>query len=387
MTSEKLYGILKFIDGLDRKLELQKSLEQVGEALTSLTSQPANPQHQSSLVAALAKLQASVATMSISITPSQFSAIKAMGGEEFFDPGIFDKIKSSVQLNAMTPSVARDFVVELASRRSSFLSTIRSAKQALEGLNVKEAELGAGKADVAFLIPRDIFENKLGPFAKELGFINRLIEHYSEAVTGKIQTAEVEQLSSSVPTVALLAAIPVISLIATVVNKFLEAWERIEKIRKIRTELTEVGLSKSALDEVTEQITTTVNEVVEESTRLVLANYKGDGSRKNELENAVRQDTKRLFGQIERGLTVEFRAVAEEGGEDNEEQKMLRDIEGLGGTMEFPAIAKEPVMLHSGEVLEGEIVGVKQVRKSVQKTTTSKRTVHKDGGTEDPKGG
>ena len=46
--------------------------------------------------------------MKTAISPSQLAAIKAMGGEEFFDPSIFEKVKNTVQMNAMTPAVASD---------------------------------------------------------------------------------------------------------------------------------------------------------------------------------------------------------------------------------------------------------------------------------------
>jgi hypothetical protein len=49
MTSEKLYGLIKFLDTLDTKLGLQKSLEAVVTALTNLVTSPAQPQYQSDL--------------------------------------------------------------------------------------------------------------------------------------------------------------------------------------------------------------------------------------------------------------------------------------------------------------------------------------------------
>jgi len=49
MTSQKLYESLKFIDALDRKLELQPKLEAVKSSLANLVSQPAQPQFQSAL--------------------------------------------------------------------------------------------------------------------------------------------------------------------------------------------------------------------------------------------------------------------------------------------------------------------------------------------------
>jgi hypothetical protein len=247
-------------------------------------------------------------------------------------------------------------------------------------LKIQDSTLEAGSADVAFLIPRDIFDNKLGPFVKELGFINRLIEHYSEAITGEIQPAELEQLSSSVPTVALIAALPVIAVIAAVVDKFLGVWEKIEKIRKIRAELVEIGMKKSAVEELDEEITTKVDEVVEESVSLVLANYKGESGRKSELDTALRQDTRRLLGQIERGLTIEFRAKADKDKDkEDENRKLLENIENLGKVIKFPEIAKAPMLLGSGEILEGEIRTIKHTKKATtRKTTASKKEAQKE---------
>ncbi len=377
MTSEKLYELLKFLETLDTKLGLQANLEAVGTTLNNLASSPAQPQYQNSLASALAALEAAASNLCSSISPSQFAAISAMGGEEFFDPSISGKVKTAVQMNAMTPSVARDFVQDLASRRSSFLSTVRTARQSLEQLRVSESTLQAGSADLAFQIPHEIFQSELGSFAKELRFINRLIEHYSEAITGTAEPAKLEQLSSSVPTVALIASVPVIGAIATVVNMFLTAWERIEKIRKIRGELVDIGMNGDALDQLTEQITTTVDEVVEESTVLVLAKYDGDGGRKRELENAVRQDTRRLFGQIERGLTIEFRANSDGDDEDGGNQAALEGIDSLARTLRFPEVAREPMLLGSSEIVDGDIidggvVAVKQVRKTTTRKTVTK---------------
>ncbi len=300
-----------------------------------------------------------------------------MGGHDFFDPAISDVVKSSIQKNAMTPSVARDRVQDLATRRAAFMASIREARQSLEKLGIKTSALQPGSADLAFLIPRDIFDNRLEAFAKELTFISRLMGHLSEGLTSEAAQVELEQLSSSVPTVALVAGVGVISALASIVNKFLDAWTKIEKIRKMRAELSEICIKKMALDELTEQITTTVDDVVEEATELVLVNYKGTPERKNELSNAVRQDTLRLFGQIERGLTVEFRAVPSKEKE-TEEGKALANISDLSRVIQFPEVPKEPMLLLNGQILEGDIQAVKRTKTTTtRKATTSKKVVHK----------
>jgi hypothetical protein len=380
MTSQKLYEILTFLDALDRKLDFQTKLEAVKTSLTNLVNQPAQPQYQSALASALAAFEQAAAQLGELIASSQYAVVEGMGGEDFFDSSIAEKIKNSVQMNAMTPSVAKDFVEQLATRRAEFLTTVRSARLSLEKLKITASALEPGSADLAFLIPRDIFDNELAQFAKELIFISRLLQDFSEALTGKAEHVQLEQLSSSIPTVALAASVPVIGVIAVVVNKFLEAWEKIERIRKIRAELTEIGMRKAALDEIEETITTTVDEVVEASVELVLVKYQGAPERRNELANGIRQDTRRLFGQIERGLKVEFRAEPKKDG-DAEDRKALTDICDLARVMQFPQVAPEPMLLKGGEILEGDIQGVKQSKKTTtHKTTVSKKGAPKDGG-------
>jgi hypothetical protein len=374
MTAQKLYGTLKFLDALDSKFGLQTSLEAIREALTSLVGAPAQPTHQSALATAMAAFDAAAAKLSDSITPSQAAAIADMGGAEFFDPAIAEKVKLSIQSNAMTPSVARDFVQDLASRRATFLGVVRSAIQGLEKLNVRESALVPGTADLAFLIPRELFDHHLDEFAKELKFIDRLIRDLSEALTGQPQAVDLQELSSSIPTIAVGAGLIVIDRLATIVNKFLDAWKKLEEIRDIRARLKKVGRTGTHIeDELNEEITTIVEEVVEESTSIVLVDFKGEAVRRNELETAIKQDTKRLFGQIERGLTIEFRAVPNPNA-DEEDKKALGNVSALSRDMLFPEVTNEPLLLASGEVLEGEIRGMKATKKITKTSTTKKET-------------
>jgi hypothetical protein len=151
MTSQRLYGIIKYLDSLDQKLGLQTTLDTIRETLGTLVNSPAQPQYQNTLGTALGSLSAAVASMAASISPSQAAQIKELGGEEFFDPGMAQRIQLSVQTNAMTPAIARDFVQDFATRRATFLANIKSARQSLEKLGITESDLTPGTADVAFL--------------------------------------------------------------------------------------------------------------------------------------------------------------------------------------------------------------------------------------------
>jgi hypothetical protein len=373
MTSDKLYTLLKLLDRIDTQTEIQSTLEVVRDALVTLASAPAQPTHQSNLATALLNFHTSAAGLTGALTPAQEAEVQKMGGDGYFSPTIESTVRSWVQDNAMTPSVARDHVQDLANKRAAFLGTVRASIQSLGKLGIKENTLEPGAADISFLIPRDLFDNELGALSKELKFLDRLVRDVSEAATGSVQPVVLEQLSSSIPNVTVLADLAVVSVIGTIVNKFLDSWKKIEEIRHVRGLVAKLGGSKVAQDELEEQIETVVEEVVEESTQFVLSQYPATGNRKNELGNSIRQDAKRLFGQIERGLTVEVHAEPQKDSTEDQ-KKMIGEISQIRKTMAFPEVASNPMLLESGEVLEGEIKSAKHTKKTTSTTKTAKET-------------
>jgi hypothetical protein len=197
--------------------------------------------------------------------------------------------------------------------------------------------------------------------------------HFSEAVTGEPEPVVLEGLSSSIPTVALAANPKVAESIATSVDKFLEAWEKAERIRRIRQELIEIGLKQQTFDDLTHQITTIVDKVVEESLEITLNGYRHDPVRKQQLEAALRQDMRRLFGQIERGLTIQFRAKPRADA-DEADRIALETVDRMSHEMKFPEAVSEPMLLTASQVLEGDF----------DSTTVPKKTPAPQAATQDP---
>jgi hypothetical protein len=107
MTTNKFYETLKFIVSVDDQLRLQSTLETIRETLNNLVASPAQPQQQSSLATALDLFSTSAEGLPQMITSSQSSAIAEMGGGEFFDPLIAQKIQDSVSRNANADSGER----------------------------------------------------------------------------------------------------------------------------------------------------------------------------------------------------------------------------------------------------------------------------------------
>jgi hypothetical protein len=371
MTAGILNGTLRFMTQLDEQLKLQASLEGLGAALTAIVGSPANPSLQTNLGTSMDAFTEATQKMSAAITPSRAMAIEEIGGKEFYDPGMAALIRHSVQTNAMTPSVARDMVQDLASRRSTFLETLRSTLQGLNNLNIREEVLESGKADVSFVIPRDIFENDLHEFVDELRFIDRMVGHLNEAIRGERGHVPLRSLASSDPTVGLELAANVVGLIGKIVGGFLVTWKAVAEIKSIWERMKQAGIgSKHAAAEIEEEIKTKVDETVEESTKMVMIHYKGDPSRRNEIENAIRLDTKALYSRIERGMVVDVRANPDTTDADEETRQALDEVANLSGTLVFPPASRGALLLESPKLFNGEgVLVAKQETKVIKKST------------------
>jgi hypothetical protein len=354
MTVESFYETLKSAVEIDVRLRLQASLEAIRDTLNNLVTSPAHPEQQSNLASALKNFTTAAEELGKTLTPSQIASLADAGGAEYFDPSIADKVKTSVSTNAMTPSVARDYVQDLANRRARYLTTVEQTLSGLDKLGVSGQELAPGDSDMAFIVPPDLFDNQVASFAKELIFINNLVQHFSEALTGAPEPVLLQSLSSSMPTITVAASARVTEGIAIAVNQFLEAWEKADKIRRIRQELIDMGLKKQTFDDLTDQITNTVDQIVEDSIQATLSNYDHDSVRKRQLEVALRQDTRRLFGQIERGLAIHFRARPRADAPQLE-KIALETIDSMCREMHFPQKAAEPMLLTRSQVLEGDV--------------------------------
>jgi hypothetical protein len=377
MNVQTLATTLQFIVDLDSKLGLQTNLQSVRSSLDQLVQSPANPTQQSNLAVALAAFKEAAEKLGESISPPYRALIKELGDDRFFDPAIAEEVMASIASNAMTPSVARDFVQKLATEREAFLAVVRSTLEGVKRLGVQGEPLPAGSAQMAFMVPREIFENHLGEFAAELKFLNRLLTNVGEALTGQAEPVDLKNLSSSMPTIIIAAGLAAMNAVGNVVNKFLDAWKKAEEIREIRERVKKAGMRKpEMLTSLTEEITTIIEEVAEVSTTEIISQSTVEPGRKNELEAAIRRDVFKLFGQLERGLIVEIRVEPAGPKDKDSADPNLEGLRLLSRTLQFPPVSNEPVLLTNGDIDEPEPeFAIKRTStRRESKGTTSKRT-------------
>jgi hypothetical protein len=252
----------------------------------------------------------------------------------------------------MTPSVARDYVNEYCARRTGFLTSTNSLVGLLAPMmeqNVVENKFSLTYA--VFTIPRELFKNHLDELSSELKYVYLLIQHIDRALTGKVQSVEVRNLASSVPSIEIITGVQTLCALAEVTFSFLDVWEKIKKYRHIREECEEAGLvDKTIEDSVKNLIREEVDNAINASTKKLMSSSKG-GPEDKELETGIRKVIHKLYGQIERGLIVEIKTSDETQIKDEGKKKEIIALKSLSIKLQFPKAERSPMLLADGEVI------------------------------------
>jgi hypothetical protein len=176
--------------------------------------------------------------------------------------------------NPLSPVVAQQKLNTFASERQNYIQQITQLRDNLEAVGIRASSLQPGDAEIGFLLPRSLFNNRLDPLIKELRDIHRIIRAFSEATLGKVEEVEVREISTSDPFFFFHIDPMTIAALGAAVTWALNTWKQVEEIRRVRAETrrTDVLTEKEASDvfdrKITERIAaaidTKVNELVQD---------------------------------------------------------------------------------------------------------------------------
>lgn len=348
MNVQRLYEIVKYLRQVDSQLGIQSRLTELRDQLSSLASQPQNQTFQANVSAGLDTLRAVFAELKQRTTPAQEALIREINGMSYFSELLPQRIGNNLSQNAITPAVVSTEVNKIANDRQAYLSKLENIEQGLEALGVKGEAPEPGDVELGVLIPRSLFENSLGPLAKELAVVNRIIQIFTEVTTGTVQPTEVREISTSDPAFFLSAPVLTVLAIGKVVDWLTNKWKEIEEIRKLRAETKKLEI-ENALKAIDDKIDAIIKSSVQEQKDELIKLYKGDPGRKNELELGLEWALQSLVARIERGLTIEVRVLAppaETGDEDGAKQaEVYADIARVSHKLQFAQISQEQPIL------------------------------------------
>jgi hypothetical protein len=309
VNAERLKGILEFLLKIDSQHGIQSKINTLLEAINQLSSNPTNQTVQQSSAAALAVLEASVASMLASVSPAQQRAIVEIKAFPFFSQDMVSEISHAFAKNGMTPAVVQQQVQTLHQGRENYLNTLRTAVQALKTVGVETEALQPGQAEIGFMLPRELFHNELDGFQRELRTLNSIIRTFYEVTNVTPGPIEVRQIFTSDPIIFLGIDITVMAHVGHAVKWCVDTLKATMEIKKIIDMARAAKFEQPVVQVLEDQIQQQIEKCVKDKVDEILKDYNGPEPRKRELENPLTTSLEQILQRVERGMTVEIRLI------------------------------------------------------------------------------
>jgi hypothetical protein len=351
MNASRLQQFIKFLLTAEQRLGLQQKLSEFSTALTNLVAQPQAPAHQTAVANSINTLEESFRDFENALTPAQHSVLNEIGATAYFSASVVTTIRNSMAQNPLTPTVVQQSVNKIISQRVAYIEALKSAESSLTTLGVSSDDLAAGEAEIGFLIPRELFSNRLDLLVKELRDVELIIRQFSEVVVGSVEEVSVKQISTSNPIFFFGLDPTTVAAIAASITWMLNTWKQALEIKKKYNDLKELGLDEDVLGKIEANVKKKVEQSIKERAGELIREYRGDGGRKSELETGLKWAMQALMARVERGLIIEVRSlpppkppVGTTQADADIQSKRFDELSQIAKALEFPAIEGEPIL-------------------------------------------
>lgn len=375
MNVSRLLEFTRSILARESQANVQKRLGRLDSRIQEIINSPQAPQHQQEAMQSLQELKAAAAAVAGGLTPPEWEFLGERGMQDLFGMDMVEEIEARVASNGITPAVAKAYIAEVVARRAKVLETFKALAANLSGIGFEPEVLKPGEAEIGFTIPRGLFENEFGGLVEQLKVVDRIVDIFTEAVTGEWRPARVSQVSTSDPLFLLQVGVPVAIAIGGTVTWLLDTYERTLRIRKLKAESQAVGAPVRMLEDYEQMIKKTINEAIDK--RIAELRPKGKKGREQELENGLRWAMEAILSRVERGMRVEVRflpPVATEAevekGQHDQQQKDFVDLARIQQDLNFPIeIVGDPILAVPGPApAKSKEKGEKKARKPRKST-------------------
>ncbi len=350
MNTNKLRELVERIIEVEAKTSTQVHLRQLASALSNLSGSPQNSDYQNQLSDAIKKFVESIDKFHAEFSPTDYDRILDLSNVAFSNT-LVEEIITTIRENVMSPAVADSFVQKLHGQRNEVFTRLRELQNTLDYFHFGYVEPATGSSELGFQIPRDLFNNDLPGFIKELRDLDLIIKFFSEVELGRYEPAEVGSISTTDPLIFLSMAEPVAKKIALAVSWAVATWLGVEKIRKLRAETAQL---KSFTEEEVEsifgaKIKQEIKAAVDAKVAEIIASSKALPAKHPELEVHLTKALEALLAKIERGMTVELRIgpAPDEGdteGDIEDGHSGRQELFDIQSSLVFPKASENPIL-------------------------------------------
>lgn len=347
MNAERLKQTIDFVLKKEKEHRIQNTLEALLQALQELVQQPQQAQAQTKTATALDALEKAITTFFDPLTPAQIENIKEIGAYQYFSPALPLELRGLFTKNGMTPAVVQQHVKETQEKRKTYVDVLRNLSTNLAAVGVGAIPLTPGEPEMGVRLPERLFKNEFGELVKTLSSLNLIFRFFSEAVSGSAMPITVRQISTTDPIFFLGIDATTAVEIGLTVTWLLNTLKQLLEIKKLRNETQRVGFSESDLKIFDDRIQQTINQSIDERVNQILQKYNRENIREN-LDQGLKWASRMLMAWIERGLTIEVRALRPPASGDEKKDaannELFAQIETISQQLSFPPMEGPAVL-------------------------------------------
>lgn len=205
-----------------------------------------------------------------------------------------------------------------------------------------------GKLRLGSFLPRSLFHNDFEKLIDELEELDFILRAFSELATGSVETIEVHQISTSDPQFFFGLSPVTIAAIGTAITWALNTWKQVEDVRKVRAETRKLSaFSEKEVDDIFDRkIKSIMGTSIDAETKRLLADTGTRGGRVYEQGEHLKRALESILARVERGMTVEIRALPPPKGPEGNaaETAAFEEIKAMAPTLLFPKPDPNPVL-------------------------------------------
>lgn len=194
-------------------------------------------------------------------------------------------------------------------------------------MKIEKEDLKPGECEFGYMIPRKYVSNKLSSLKNEIGELNFILNHISEAVTGEQSDNEIKTISSSDFLLYVIIGLQVADVLSKAIERILNHYKQILEIKVLRNQLSSKGVPKKETEGIENHANSLMKAEIDKIAKEVLdENYTGDKTRKNELQNGLVIALNKLANRIDNGFNVEVRVEPLPEPEKKEKEKIKPEL-------------------------------------------------------------
>jgi hypothetical protein len=343
MNSERLHVVILAIHDDFKRNKIKQLFEAFSQALQQMANQQ-HPSHQQQMAETKKQLDgALVKSPSNNFSPAWRQALEELELSNYVGIGLAAQIDDILNANQMTPAIAQQEVQKVYQQFETKRNALEQVVSGFSIIKIGKEQLNPGECEIGILIPRNVINNELDHFQKELHDISFILDAFHRTVIGQKSSVKLRTISSSDFSVFMDSLPKVAACMAAVVAFLINSYKSLLEIRKLHGELKKQGVPEEGLQGIDTHANSIMKKAVDDAHAMVIERYSIDldQTQKNELSNHLRISISKLANRIDKGFNIEIRSEPlkqdkkpEEQTGSNDQEHLLK-IRELAKTLEF----------------------------------------------------